>query len=334
MRGGFVEVTDLEKNQDIVIGIFDDGGYPHAVQLWPTLVDIGRRFSRAFSIDGSRIVGYIAEGGASIVFRATVWENGVARFLDPLPDPDVASTVATCINEAGDIWGFASRFPSISPASIAVLWPQGGLPIQLATLDGLKGQVNACNDAGDSAGVSTVATGQLHCAFWPAGSGIQDCHPDDDAEESRAVDLNQAGDLLAQARTAGHAFGYLWQFPGAERLQPLPGDTDTEVNALSDTGDVVGRSCNGDLPRFPGDTTGRCHAVLWQDGEAIDLLARTTNAAGWTFTRAFGIGNNGTIVVVGRVSDDDLTGGRFALLTPVPGHDKQHKRDDRAARRP
>jgi uncharacterized membrane protein len=334
MRGGFVEVTDLEKDQDIVIGIFDDGGYPHAIQLWPAFADLGPRFSRAVSVDGSTIVGYIADvSRITPVLRATIWENGVARSLDPLPGSELPNTIATCINDAGDIWGAANRNPGFGPDSTPVLWPSGGLPILLPTLDGLKGLVNACNAAGDSAGVSRTADGHRHCVVWPTGSGIQECHPPEGADESRAVDLNEAGELIGQASGAGEAFGYLWHFPGAERLQPLPNDTHTEVNALNDLGDAVGRSCTGELPPFPGDRSGTCHAVLWQDGEVIDLLARTTNAQGWTFTRAFGIGNEGKIVVVGRVSDDDFTGGRFALLTPVPDHHKKPTRDDRAARR-
>jgi uncharacterized membrane protein len=334
MRGGFVEVTDIEKDEDIVIGLFDDSGYPHAVQLWPTLVDIGPQFSRAFSIDGSTIVGYIADTSPfPYILRATVWKNGVVRFLPPLPGNELPDTVATCVNDAGDIWGSASRLPGSGPnEAIPVLWPSAGLPIQLGTLDGLEGQVRACNAAGDSAGVSSIARGHFHCAFWPAGSGIQDCHPPEGADESRAVDLNQAGELIGQARAAGLAFGYVWHFPGAERLAPLPGDTHSEVSALNDLGDAVGRSCAGDPPQFLGDTSDLCHAVLWQDGEVIDLLARTINAQGWTFARAFAIGNEGKIVVVGRVSDDDLTGGRFALLTPVPGHAKKPKYYGRAAR--
>jgi hypothetical protein len=334
MRGGFAEVTDLEKDQDIVIGIFDDSGYPHAIQLWPTLVDIGPRFSRALSIDGSTIVGYIADVSQPPILRATIWENGVARPLAPLPGSDLPNSTATCINDAGDIWGVANRFDSSGPDGVPVLWPHGGLPILLPTLDGLQGRVGPCNAAGDSAGVSRRADGHLHCVVWPTGSGIEECHPPEGADESRAVDLNEAGDLIGQASAAGQAFGYVWHFPGAERLQPLPNDTHTEVNALNDLGDAVGRSCAGELTQFPSDTSAFCHAVLWQDGEVIDLLARTTNAQGWTFTRAFAIGNDGTIVVVGRVSDDFFTGGRFALLTPVPDHGKKPKRDDRTARRP
>jgi uncharacterized membrane protein len=318
MRGGFVEVTDIEKDEDIVIGIFDDSGYPHAVQLWPTLVDIGPQFSRAFSIDGSTIVGYIADtSNITPLLRAAVWKNGVVRFLPPLPGSELPDTVATCVNDAGAIWGSATRLPGSGPnEAIPVLWPPDGLPIQLATLDGLEGQVRACNAAGDSAGVSSITRGHFHCAFWPAGAGIEDCHPPEGADESRAVDLNEAGELIGQASAAGQAFGYVWHFPGVERLEPLPGDTHSEVSALNDLGDVVGHSCTEDPPQFPNVTSRTCRAVLWQDGAVIDLLARTTNAQGWTFTRAFAIGNDGTIVVVGRVSNDPLTGGRFALLTP------------------
>jgi hypothetical protein len=76
-------------------------------------------------------------------------------------------------------------------------------------------------------------------------------------------------------------------------------------------GDAVGQSCIG----MGSERT--CHAVGWENGQPLDIRARTTNATGWAFDQAVGITNDGAIVVHGHREGARWDEGRFVLLTPV-----------------
>ena len=189
-QGGFTYVTRMDKQAGIAAGWFDDGGYPHAVTVYPTPGDVGPRFSAAEAIQGSQIVGYI--GGFSPIgtgnydLHATVWTNGEARDLGDLGSADGSSLLqsrATCINPSGDIWGYGTR-PDSRFEDVPLLWAGQTILVTLPTLGGRTGQVHACNDRGDSAGEATTAEGEIHCAFWPAAGGVQSCDPQNGTSQS------------------------------------------------------------------------------------------------------------------------------------------------------
>jgi uncharacterized membrane protein len=306
--------TAIDPEGETVVGTLGlNADYPSALQFYPTFEAIGPRFSAAFGVEGDRIVGFIAgiapPGIPSVYLgTATVWDHRVARSLASLAGSPYPSSMATCVNAAGDIWGAALRRPFIFPPApgddaLPLEWVSGETLLPLPTLGGPNGAVEACNDTGDSAGWSTTAGGANHCTFWPVAGGVHDCHPAHGTTASVAMDMNNRGQLVANATQYGRSFGYLWQWPGVFWLLPLPGDTESRVQGLNENGDAVGQSCCG----------ATCRAVGWEQQRPVDLLSRTTGAAGWTFGEAVAISNEGAIVVLGTL-DGEL---RNALLTPV-----------------
>lgn len=87
-----------------------------------------------------------------------------------------------------------------------------------------------------------------------------------------------------------------------EELPPLEGDTSTAATAINDHGQVVGISgiCDVAVGRFSA-----AHAVLWQDGEVIDI----GNLGGVAWNTPMAINNHGEVVGFSNVSAED--GGAF-----------------------
>ena len=295
--------------------------YPTALQLAPVFRAIGPTFSGALDVEAGRIVGYIwnPATGASYHVRAAVWEQGEARILrevdlsEPFP-----SSMATCVNAAGDIWGTTLRRATSTPPrpdtpgtgaqAQPVEWVDGVTFVTLPTLGGDYGSVEGCNDGGDSAGWSTTASGAMHCTQWFADGTVHDCHPGHGTSTSYAVAMNNRGQLAANATQHGRSFGYLWQWPWLTWLMPLHGDTESQVIALNENGEAVGRSCNSNA----------CRAIGWERRRPVDLLARTRDAEGWTLHSAVAISDAGLIVAQGAFDDGtSRSQERTVLLTPV-----------------
>jgi len=306
-QGGFIQVTRMDKQAGTVVGWWDDSGYSHAMELYPNPHDIGPQLTLAEGVRGSQVVGYIGvfPSGGSFDTHATLWTDGVPQDLGDLGSADGSSplgSVATCINPSGDIWGYGTVLPS-RPDRVPLLWVDQTLPVQLPTLGGLTGQVNACNDRGDGAGESATPDGETHCAFWPAAGGVQDCHPENGTTRSTAVDMNNVSQLVGTAVQNGQTFSFLRAWPSIFWLMPLPGDEQSFVRAINDTGDPVGRSC----------VQNTCRAIAWENGQPTELLPRVTNGAGWTLPEALGIDNNGNIIASGTLNGQ----GHFVRLSPV-----------------
>jgi uncharacterized membrane protein len=176
--------------------------------------------------------------------------------------------------------------------------------VELPTLGGPWGAVNACTDGGDSAGWSNTPSGATHCAHWWASGEVHDCHPHHGTGESEAIALNNRGVIAGNALQYNRSFGYLWQFPWITWLMPLPGDNEAVVEALNENGETIGRS---GLDR---NYSPSCHAVGWEQQHPIDLLTRVMNPQGLTLRAAKAISDEGVIAA-------ETTSGKVVLLTPI-----------------
>jgi len=109
--------------------------------------------------------------------------------------------------------------------------------------------------------------------------------PGDVGSSARAVNAagEAAGFSIAADKTRR---AFIWNGTLYE-LPTLGGDVSSEALAINVYGDVVGRSGNADLSE--------AHAVLWQDGAAINLNSRVA-APGWVLVTATGINDVGQIV--------------------------------------
>jgi probable HAF family extracellular repeat protein len=121
---------------------------------------------------------------------------------------------------------------------------------------------------------------------------------------SRATAVNLIGQIAGDSFTPdGVARAFVWDLGRMRALGTLAGDAASEARAINAGGDVVGRSGAADFSRS--------RAVIWQNGQAIDLNQRIS-AADWTLTVASGINDVGQIVGTG------VRGGqlRAFLLNP------------------
>jgi probable HAF family extracellular repeat protein len=87
----------------------------------------------------------------------------------------------------------------------------------------------------------------------------------------------------------------------SQRLAPIVGDTVSFASGINEHGDIVGASwpC---APLFPYGMGVKMHAVLWEDGRAIDL----GNLGGDTSNVAFWLNSEGQIVGTSGVPSGDV----------------------------
>jgi hypothetical protein len=323
VRGNPTIATAIAPDGATIVGDLTGGvDYNSAVEFTPIAQALSTPVSGAFDVEEGRIVGFVfdtATGGPGhYPPTAAVWEQGVVHELPRLDQVDPTRlaphthSMALCVNAAGDIWGAGVKgdywYPPQGPGAqaIPIEWVDGDLLVELPTLGGAWGSVNACNDGGDSAGWSLTTAGASHCTQWTASGEVRDCHPAHGTSDSTGVALSNRGLLAANATQYGRSFGYLWQGSGLWWLLPLPGDRESKVQAMNENGEPVGRSCG---------TT--CRAIGWKQLRPVDLLSRLSSAQDWTISQAVAISDDGLIVAQGRQASSTDFQEHVVLLTPV-----------------
>lgn len=243
--------------------------------------------------DSRQVVGTINLGRGFA--DGILWDaSGQAFVLPPVPGGYVDWVRAHDINASGVIVG---RSRDASLADHCVLWQGTTLIRDL----GFIGSGNFCdaygiNDLGDIVGnANTVSGGQSRGFLWRKGSFTQLV-----GVASAAVDINNSG--LIAGTNGGIAV--VWRNGVIETLPALAGGTTYNfVTDVNNNGDVVGY---GQSPSGVHMDT----PILWRSGTAIDL----GRLPGGTFSRAYGMNDNGQIVGEGNLVDG---GPVHALLWTV-----------------
>jgi probable HAF family extracellular repeat protein len=271
-----------------------------AAQLSPTSATLGTLpgglGSRATGVLGGRIVGDSGTGPNGFYTHGFLYQNGVMRDLGTTGAMDLFSS-ATDLNTT-DITGYGD-----SPdrrRTVPVLWVDGTAILQLPTLGGTTGSVDAINAMGDAVGNSDTATGQTHCTLWKAMGELVDCHSASGGTLSFGLGINTAGQIVGQAYPPSGQHGFVWlPLTGMVLLPPLPGDTTSSAYAINADGDIVGYSTLESTCACPPLHQA---ATLWVNGQPIDLNTRVTNGDGVTLTAAVGISDDGVIVGYGTIN--------------------------------
>ena len=245
------------------------------------------------------------------------------------------SSIGNAMNNLGWAMG-TSNLPG-DTTQHAELWLPG-LHLDLGTLGGPnsgvvfanhsnRGQIVGIAETADMdplaetwscAGAFFLTTTQHICLGFVWQNGAMTALPTLGGYNGFAASVNNLGQVVGWAETAVHdptcvspqvlqfeaviwgpANGQIQQLPG------LPGDPDTAATAINDKGQVVGISgiCQNAVGAFSAK-----HAVLGQDGQAIDL--GNIGGHGWN-TPTF-INNQGQIVGFANQSGD-LVNGQLAL---------------------
>lgn len=228
-----------------------------ATTAMPRLVDLGTlpgdTTSTAYAInDHGVVVGTSGPPGAT---RGFVRRRG--RMAE-LPGYG-GSTVATDVNEAGDVVGYSSR-PGEWDVH-AVLWHRGRL-VDLGDLGGDSTYATGIADDGTVVGVGYTASGVAHAFSWRAGV-MTELAPGDSHSYAEAV---AAGRILGTVD--GQAV--VWRHGVRRELRGFDPDTLADVNRR---GDVVGSTpTSGSLVRWSNGRTTSIETPVGQDELAMQAL--------------------------------------------------------------
>lgn len=237
------------------------------------------------------------------VSHAFRWKDGV---LEDLGVPGHWSS-ADAVSDAGGIAGSSSV-----TGTFATLWSGKGMEV----FGAFGGQCtysfgSGVNATGTVVGQSTTDAG-VHAFSWNSNRGATDLGTLG-GPQSWAIAINERGDIVGTSDTdevlscvtnqwgtfcnyASHPF--LWRGGRMIDLGTL-GGKHSAARAVNDAGEAVGESETPDIIRCWADggledCTREVHAVLWRDGEVIDLGKKSE--------RSFATGINRLGQIVGWVA--------------------------------
>jgi len=195
-------------------------------------------------------------------FRAFLWTEGAGlRNLGTLG----GVSRATGVNVAGQVVG-----ASVTPAGEqrAFLWDAAAGMLDLGSLGGPSSEVADINDRGQVAGVALRPDGSAGPVLWDAAGGTRPIPERPGFLDTRAVAINNQGQVLVADRTEEFQFaGYVWEEGRPpEPIGPLPlGITHVEPADINDRGQVVGTAYGV----FPNHLF---QAFLWERGAGMIML--------------------------------------------------------------
>lgn len=214
-----------------------------------------------------------------------VWRWG---HMQALPTLGGNNGFATGANNFGLIVGWAENTihdPTCNPASTQVLqfkpvvWGPDDNDIQALPLitGDTSGAATAINDQGQIVGISGIcdqAVGRfsaIHAVLWQ-NNHVHDLGNLGVGAWNTPMAINQRGVVVGFANVPGggdagnfNAHAFIWTArSGMRDLGTLPGDSISEALGINDAGLIVGESCGAS----------GCRAVLWQDGNIVDLNTR------------------------------------------------------------
>ena len=261
--------------------------------------------------------------------RAFLWQNGAMQDLGTLGTGTDAQ--AYWINDSGQVAGasftnttvnqvltYCTAFQIETPTQDPFLWDHGQL-IDLGTLGGTCGVPNALNNRGQVVGLSDdPGDVDYHAFLWPGKN-----HKMQDIGTlggccAIANWINDEGAIVGGSWTQNdqnfHAF--LWKHDKMTDLGPQ--GACTEALGINSEDQVVGFTCVNGL----GD------AVLWQDGQFIDLNEFNHPGSGLQqLVLAYNINDHGEIVGLGvppSCGDPFACGHSFVLVRC----DDKHRDDE------
>jgi probable HAF family extracellular repeat protein len=290
--------------------------------------DSGDAFGFAQNKTPSSCVLPVGNPNTATEIRAVLWEKGKkARDIGTLGGP---GAFGQTINNLGQMAGFS--YTSSDPRrpgcpSIDPFFKENGKKMKdLGTLGGTFGQVWWLNNQGHVVGESNLSGDvYTHAFYWTKGKKMKDLGTLG-GNYSHPSWMNEAGEIVGDATLAGDSKAHptVWKNPNAKirDLGTLAGEDCGFAEAVNSTGQIVGMSQKGAC----GWPAPGMNAVLWENGQVIDLNKRIPPDSSLHLAIALEINDRGVIAGIGVPSgcatqDMDLCGHAFVLIPSTDGGD-------------
>jgi PKD repeat protein len=272
----------LNSAGDVIGEAFVDARVHYDVALWPAsggvrvLPHLGDFDNRALDInDQGWIVGYASDPGW--IWRAVLWmPDGSIHKIGP---PTGEFSHAMAVNEAGMVLINAESGGVIHPYQ----WTQAG---GLRDIDGLGSSFSegyTMNEAGDVAGVIHHGNGRQSGYVWSEALGMQELAPLQGFTDTRALFVNNAGDVAGVSLTSTSGRVTVWSDivkngpPLAHAGGPYPGRISGRRYAYSA---AASSDPDGDPLRYYWNMNG----AGADEGSTVTPLFNYTYPAGGSYT--------------------------------------------------
>jgi probable HAF family extracellular repeat protein len=267
----------------------------------------GSTFSRAFNINNQDIAVGEAFTPSPEVSRAVRWKDGIISDLGTLGS--ASGAVANDINARGEIAGVSG--------GRAVVWDNRGRIRDIGTISeqaAATSRGNAINGDGSVVGssqtdiLSEFGSRVSHAFLWTPRRMIDLGTLGDPRNFSVAFGVNERGDVVGEAHIGGNTFhAWVWRRGAMTDIHPAEfGLRHSRASKINSRGQIVGH-----VTGFQGFATIDGRAILWQNGDAIDLNTLIPEGSGWVLRTAEGINDRGDIVGYGSFQGET----RAYLLT-------------------
>lgn len=223
------------------------------------------------------------------------------------------------INDLGQVVG--SSQVAAGGTSRAALWQPDNTISNLGDLPGGPTTLaySITNDGLVSAMSGVLAQDRSHVCRYDPVNGMLDLGTLGGMYSQVGWGMNEAGVIVGLSHTGGlapfnsyptfHAFR--WADGVMTDLGVFPGHNHSYATAINNPGDIVGIGIVNH-----GAIEPQTRALLWRDGQIIDLNTRIPAGTGWHLRAAFAINDSGWILVEGN--QGTFSTSRALLLVPNP----------------
>lgn len=309
-RGESASASAINDRGQIVGWTSNESGGVKGAVVWSPTGKLSRLPGGPATAAAINEKGVIAGNASSGV---VTWAGGKIRRVPTPRAPNGAVPAVVAINAAGDIIGNAVT-DNPSPmgrevVSYGFIRRSGNWVLVGTSTRGA--QVNALNDHGKVVGWRRRATPpRWQRAFlWTNGKMTMLGAPPGTVDASTAIAINTKGQIAGEAGSYSsstgylHSHGFIWQHGTSTALGSLFRGGESYVTAISDRGQVVGRSLHW--------RTGRERAFIWAEGRMTNL-----GATACLSSHAYAINDLGQIV-----GDCERTKGRRHAVLWTLQHD-------------
>ena len=175
-------------------------------------------------------------------------------------------------------------------------WKDGVFTFYPSTFGGAQSEVRGINDAAMMVGDAEYAPYATYATLWTPDGKATNLGTLPGAVGSYAKSITPGGLVVGGCEFPNVEYHVCtWQDGGAAvdlGVPPDTGDINGFANGVNASGGVVGST---------GPGLGQQHAVVWKDGQAIDLQTVSTLSAGMVLGFASAIADDGTILASGEI---------------------------------